>query len=72
MGNISELSSKWITSETVRKMVSTPIFFFIIIIIFRDYPSKHESKIFVTYYIPTKYLLNKKKSEYLSVKLIKL
>ena len=28
MGNISELSSKWITSETVRKMVSTPIFFF--------------------------------------------
>ena len=63
--------------ETVRKMVSAPIFFFIIIIIiiiiiFRDYPSKHESEIFVTYYIPTKYLLNKKKSEYLSVKLIKL
>ena len=61
--------------ETVRKMVSAPILFFfiiIIIIIFRDYPSKHESKIFVTYYIPTKYLLNKKKSEYLSVKLIKL
>ena len=62
--------------ETVRKMVSAPILFFFIIIsiiiIFRDYPSKHESKIFVTYYIPTKYLLNKKKSEYLSVKLIKL
>ena len=61
--------------ETVRKMVSAPILFFfiiIIIIIFRDYPSKHESKIFVTYYIPTKYLLNKKKSEYLSIKFIKL